>query len=212
VTVSNVAPTGQADDLTVDEGEVVSIADHVTISDPGFDNPDRPGGPSFETFSYIITWGDGSATETGNATIDQIGGPGQPTLASIGANHVYADNGSYLVTITVVDDDGGTGVTNFTVTVENVAPTLMLVGDQTIDEGSELEITNLGSISDPGFDNPNRPGGPSVETFTYTINWGDGTPAEQGIATVDMTGAEGVPTLASFDGGHIYADNGTYTV
>ena len=40
---------------------------------------------------------------------------------------------------------------------------------------------------------------------------GDGTAADTGAATVDRAGGRGVLTLGSFDGKHIYADNGTYT-
>ncbi len=214
VVVSNVAPVlTVGGSRTVAEGAPLSITDIGTISDPGFDNPDRPGGPSFETFTYTINWGDGSAIEQGSATIDQIGGPLQATLASFDGSHVYADNGSYLVTVKVVDDDGGeSSEATFTVTVFNVAPTLDLASNHTIAEGESLDLTALGSISDPGFDNPNRPGGPSFETFSYTVDWGDGTPVVQETATIDVIGEPGILTQASFVGGHVYADNGTYTV
>ena len=48
--------------------------------------------------------------------------------------------------------------------------------------------------------------------FTFTINWGDGTPVDGGTATIDVAGSPGVPTAGSFDGSHTYADNGVYTV
>src|SRR6185295_9670046 len=75
-----------------------------------------------------------------------------------------------------------------------------------------LVLTNIGQFTDPGFNNPQNPNGASVESFQYSINWGDGTTADTGNATVDTPGSRGVLTAGSFDGQHIYADNGTYTV
>ncbi len=83
------------------------------------------------------------------------------------------------------------------------------MSDQAIVENSLLSLTNLGTITDPGFDNPN---GMSFETFTYSVNWGDGTTTDTGIATIDDLGDSNDLTDASFDGSHTYADNGTYAV
>jgi PKD repeat protein len=215
VSVANVDPmlTVPQGPLSTSEGSVLSINDIGLISDPGFHNPNRPGGASFETFAYSIDWGDGSAIDMGSASIDQIGSAGSPTLASLDGSHTYADNGTYTVTITVHDDDGGMAMGSFEVNVANVAPMLTVPqGPLSTSEGSVLSIPNIGMISDPGFHNPNRPGGASFETFTYSIDWGDGTAIDQGSATIDQVGAAGLHTLASFDGNHIYADNGTYTV
>ena len=35
---------------------------------------------------------------------------------------------------------------------------------------------NIGQFTDPGFDNPLNVGGELTEEFTFTINWGYGTP------------------------------------
>ena len=43
---------------------------------------------------------------------------------TVSGSHVYADNGIYTVTINVTDDDGDFVVDTFTVTVNNVAPTM----------------------------------------------------------------------------------------
>src|SRR5690606_35235595 len=199
VTVTNVAPTLVATgNQSIAEGALLEIANLGAISDPGFDNPDRPGGPSFETFTYTINWGDGTADELGSATIDQVGSGGIPTLASFDGSHIYADDGVYTVTVTVMDDDGGVATETFEVAVTNDAPTLSLAPNQAVDEGELLQVTNLGMISDPRFHHPNRPGGPSAETFTYTINWGDGTAIVGGDAQIVQSGADFVPTLASF--------------
>src|SRR5690606_15292502 len=121
-------------------------------------------------------WGDGTAVTNGTATIDVAGAPGTLTQGAFNGNHAYADNGVYTVTITIFDDDGGSNQKSFTITVNNVAPTLTVVGNQTVDEGSQVSITDIGTFTDPGFANPSNPlpGGETDETFTYTIDWGDG--------------------------------------
>ncbi|GAA5505791.1 PKD domain-containing protein [Novipirellula caenicola] len=102
--------------------------------------------------------------------------------------------------------------TGLSVTVNNVAPDLSVVGDQTVDEGSVLSITNLGTLTDPGFDNLANPGGATFETFTYSIDWGDGANNDDGTTSVDLIGSAETSTEASFDGSHVYANDGVYTV
>ena len=155
-----------------------------------------------DTHTATVDWGDGSGVQS--ATIFPGSGAG-----ALGGKHTYADNGVYTVTVTVTDDDGGIGTDTIEVTVNNVNPTLVPAGPQTVDEGSQLSITNLGTITDPGF--RNQPLG-TDETFTYAINWGDGTNPDTGAATIDDVGGVLDLTDASFDGSHTYADNGTYTV
>src|SRR5262249_51792936 len=93
----------------------------------------------------------------------------------------------------------------------NVAPTLTVAANQTINEGQLLSLTDIGRFTDPGFDNPLNTG-ETAETFTYDINWGDGRPHSTGSPTLDTAGRVRVPPAGSFDGNHTYADNGTYTV
>ncbi len=54
---------------------------------------------------------------------------------------------------------------------------------------------------------------PEFETYTYSINWGDGTTPDSGSATIDTPGTNvGDPVAGSFDGTHTYAEFGIYTV
>jgi len=213
VRVNNVAPTlTVAPNQTIDEGDTVSLEDIGSFTDPGFDNDKNVGGETQEQFTYVINWGDGSAEAFGLATIDTPGSAGQPTRGSFDGSHTYADNGVYTVTVTVSDDDGATVQKTFTVTVRNVEPDLTLVGNQTVNEGTELNLPNLGTFTDPGFDNPDNEGGETEEQFTYTIDWGDGSDLEFGPVTDVTSGGPGEPTTGSFGGSHTYADNGVYTV
>lgn len=97
------------------------------------------------------------------------------------------------------------------VIVQNVAPTLTVVDNKTVNEGHSLNITDLGTFTDPGFDNPFADTATS-EDFTYQIDWGDGTDVDTGTAAIQTPGAAGVLTHGSFDGDHTYAEEGVYTV
>jgi PKD repeat protein len=212
VTVTNVAPTlNVAAAQAVVEGSVLNLAPVATFSDPGFNN--AGGTPATaETFTYVVNWGDGSANEAGTATLTQAGFPGSATLGTVAANHVYADDGTYTVTVTVTDDDGGATTRTFTVTVANAAPVLAVVAPQTFAEGQTFNLATVGTLSDAGFDNAANPNGASLEAFTFTINWGDGTAVTTGTASITQAGSAGVPTLAAFGGGHTYDRVGTFTV
>jgi PKD repeat protein len=191
---------------TFELGADTTIAEGTSFPTRAIPITDAPG----DNWTVAIDYGDG--TKPPPVLLPSGASPGF-TL-----NHVYADNGIYVVTATVTDNDGASSTDSFKVTVTNVSPTLNVVGNQTVAEGTLLNLINLGSFTDPGFDflngNP-----PTNERFTYSINWGDNLPnngsISTGVATVDQVGSGGapsVPTSGSFDGSHIYRDNGSYTV
>src|SRR5262249_8277303 len=122
-----------------------------------------------DPLSYLWSFGDG-ATATGAA----------PT-------HLYADNGTYTVTLTVNDGQGGSTSDSLVVTVLNVAPTLTLSGASAVNEATTYTL-NL-AANDPGQDT----------IANWTITWGDGS-----VQTVT-----GNPGSVS----HTYADGPrTYTI
>jgi hypothetical protein len=98
VEVANVAPTVTIDSIQtgVNGGENATL--NASFSDPGSD----------DTHTATIDWGDGTTESVG---VDQS----TDTLSAI---HTYADGGSYTVTVTVEDDDGGTGSAEETVNVQ----------------------------------------------------------------------------------------------
>lgn len=102
-------------------------------------------------------------------------------------DHVYAQSGTYPVTITVEDGDGGVGTATVQVVVTESAP-VVLVDGGSADEGSLF--TASGSFS--------ATGGPGC---TATVNYGDGT-GWQPLAL------DGQAFLLS----HAYADDGFYSV
>jgi large repetitive protein len=135
-----------------------------------------------------------SAPDTWTATVN-YGDSGGVQLLTLNADksfnlgHLYADEGSYTVTVTVADDDNVAGTATLTVLVDNPAPVVTLGLGATINEGSSYAAR--GSFSDPGSD-----------TWTATVNYGDGG------------GVQPLPLNAdkSFNLSHLYADEGSYTV
>ncbi len=204
VTVSNVAPMVEAGaDQIVAEGQFLTL-DPARFRDPGY-------GPT-ETFTVKIEWGDGTAEPAADITLlETPGGEGVPTQGTIQAGHAYADDGEYTVTVMVTDDEGAGASDTFTVTVHDVAPAVEAGKDQRVTKGSFLTLDSA-QFSDPGFDDEVE----AViwrEDFTATIDWGDGTTeSAAGITLVETPGSEGVATTGTIQAGHVYVDNGVYTV
>ncbi len=194
VTVNNVAPTVAAGpDRTVAEGETLTLAPS-TFNDKG----------TLDTHTATIDWGDGSPVENGTVTESPFGPPGSTAGADGTAafgGHEYGDNGTYIVTVTVTDDDGGAGSDTLTVTVNNVAPTAKIDDYTSPVEGSILpgqEVTFDGSFTDPGW----------LDLHTSQWNFGDGS-----IVAGTLTEENGKPdATGTVSDKHIYADPGTYTV
>jgi hypothetical protein len=216
VTVNNVNPTltGVVTPKILNEGQLINLGMlGVGVEDPGFDNPNNPlsVGGSRETLTAVsVDWGDGTAPQTATLGLETDGGVGVTTKAPlISGNHAYADDGIYTVSVVIRDDDGSQVTRTFTIEVRNVDPTLQLTNRVLqMNEGSTLTLNDLGIFSDPGFNNGANPNGPSVESFHYSVDWGDGTLTEnnQAPATV-VDGGQGVLTTGTLTDSHFYADN-----
>jgi hypothetical protein len=132
-------------------------------------------------------------TETYTATVDYGDGTGTQPLAlnpnrTFSLSHVFTVVGTWTVTVSV-SDGTGTGSRTFQVTVTNVAPTVSAGSDATLTAGSTL--TRSGSFTDPGS-----------ETWTATVNYGDGGGNQALSLNPDKT----------FNLSHLYATPGNYTV
>jgi choice-of-anchor A domain-containing protein len=163
VTVGNVAPSVSATGGNIDEGSTFSSTG--SFSDPGAD-----------TWTATVDYGDGTGAQplTLNGKAFEL-------------SHPYADNGTYTVTLTVTDDNGGEGTTTVYVEVANVAPVVSATGGA-IAEGQTF--SSGGSFVDPGAD-----------TWTATVNYGDGS----GVQPLALNGK-------SFALNHVYTTRGTYNV
>jgi len=180
IAVENVAPA--LSDVTVspgtvDEGGSVTLGG--SISDAG----------SADAFALTIDWGDGSMPEL-------VSLPAGST--SFSRSHTYADDNptgtasdTYLIALTIADDDGATGTGSASVVVDNLAPSLSISAP----ESGALYAVNAAvdvsaSLADPS----------SLDTLTCSVNWDDGT-------TEPGTLAAGVCTAS-----HLYTAAGVYTI
>jgi hypothetical protein len=89
------------------------------------------------------------------------------------------------VTITASDGKGGSAAVSFTVTVDNVAPTVSFSVTPSLNENQTATL--LGSIADPG----------ALDTHAVTIDWGDGSTSTLALAA----------GVLSFTASHTYADD-----
>jgi uncharacterized delta-60 repeat protein len=140
--------------------------------------------------SWTIAWGDGSTQVV----------PGNPSSVS----HVYANAAASRTISASATDSAGTYAASSTVTVAvtNVAPTVAWSGVTSMTAGSTFR-RQIATFTDPGFS--------SAETYSATINWGDGAPTDAGTVAV-TPGAAGRATAGTVSGQHTYGSAGTYTV
>lgn len=132
--------------------------------------------------------------------------------ATVTGEHRYADDGTYSAELRLTGSQGGERNWPIQdVVVTNVAPTLSVPDNQNRVVNQPFTIQNIGEITDPGFSNSSSSPA-TTESFTYSVNWGDGTVVD-GNATIDSNGnSSGQLTQASFDLGHQYETAGVKTV
>jgi len=149
---------------------VLKSAKTVNINEIATFNASLSYDPDGTITSYVWTFGDGT------------------TAAGVAADHVYSEEGTYTVTLTVTDNDGLTDVatTNIIATttpVQNQSPVASFTESaQAISLGESIHFDGSGS-SDPDG---------TITSYAWTF--GDGT------------------TAAGVAADHVYSEEGTYTV
>ncbi len=180
VTIENVAPTPEWTSKSSDGGilnppypEGRDILFEATVEDPGI----------YDTFTYDWDLGDG--------TILVDAGPS--------VTHAYGDNDTYIVVLTVTDDDGGVGIDDtppLLTTNENPIPSISL--PLCIFFEGTTPCPMIGEFSDPGW----------LDTHSAVWNFGDG---EYEIAI--LTEENEPPDATGMNiTSHLYGDNGEYNL
>ena len=165
VTINNVPPT-----VIAGPDQVINSGDNVTINVPFTD----PG--TMDTHTAVIDWGDGN-DEPGNVL--EVNGSGNVT-----GSHQYLNPGSYKITITVTDDDGGQGSDSFQVEVRKI--------DAEIDikPGSDTNPINIDSkgrtpvavLTNDGLD------ATDIDVSTVRFGPGQAIPVHYAIEDIDGDG------------------------
>lgn len=165
LTVANVSPTPNAGaDQTVNEGNLVALAG--TFADRG--------DADTVTFKWHVVASNGQVITDGSSQNFQF---------------TPNDNGTYTVSFTVTDDDGGVKSDSVIVNVDNVDPKLSDVAAT----ASARTATLRGKIGDSG----------TADTFSLFVTWGDGS-AEQRFTYPAGT--------TQFEEKHAYAGDNTYSI
>lgn len=167
IDVTNVAPTSNAgDDQTVNEAALVNL--HGTATDPGI--------PDTLTFGWHVVSSNGQVIPDG-----------------VGPDFSFTpnDNGVYTVTLTVTDDDGDSNSDEVVVTVENLAPTAVVVTGPATTVPEYLNSFTL-SASDPSPVD-------QADDFTFAIDWdGDGTNDESVQGPTGLQVSHAFPDVGQF--------------
>ncbi len=174
ITVNSIPPIVDAgDDQISNEGETVNVTG--TFTDPDLE----------ETHTAIIDWGDG--TQTTETVVESAG------TGTVDGSHVYADNGVYIVTLTVSDRNGGVGEDVLDITVNNLPPTVEITA--LADPPAVNVLTDMNAtFVDQG----------ELDTHTAIWDWGDGIIS---FGMVDESSGSGTVI-----GSHVYTSSGEYTV
>jgi autotransporter-associated beta strand protein len=175
-TVVNVPPTTRIGGLPVGNTSPVGTAISVslTASDPS---------PIDTAAGFTFAW-----TVTRNGAVFS-------SSSGAGINFTPDAPGSYIITLTVTDKDGGQGTNTMTLAVTNIPPTLtaFTAAPATSNEGEPdptRQIAVRGTFTDPG----------TAETFAVTIAWGDGRQDTLNVAAGPDPHAFGPVS-------HLYTDN-----
>ncbi|MCU0963403.1 MAG: PKD domain-containing protein, partial [Pirellulaceae bacterium] len=175
VAVQNLPPiVNTGADQATSEGTLVNLT--ATFQDPGV----------IDTHVAVIDWGDG--TVPAEVSVSETAGTG-----TLSASHVYSDNGVYVVSVTVTDNQGAAGLDSLSLAVENRPPAVDAGTDQVTTEGRTVRV--VAPFTDPGW----------ADSHSASVDWGDGTPTE--AARISETTGAGTATAS-----HIFVDEGVYTV
>ena len=204
VEATNIAPTVTIDPdqvTTIDEGGTVSV--EATFTDPGDDDP----------YTATIDYGTSAGPQQVSPVLTDTS---PPQAGTVSGSHQYGDNGTYTITVSVTDEDGGADSDSVQVTVDNVDPSIALSGDTTLVNGVPTIIGEAGdpidlaaALTDPGSDD-----------LAVLWNFDDGPPVpdEIDVSLVNPPVPDPLPSPSvqpraiSVDATHTFAKACTYEI
>jgi len=155
-----------------DAGPGVTVLEGALVIFSGNGSSDVYGG----VLTYLWNFGDGSALATGP-----------------NPSHTYANNGTYIATLTV-SNGALTSTATTTATVLNVAPVVGAITGPGVPVQVNTAISVSATFSDPG----------TLDTHTAAFSWGDDTSSPATLVQGNGSG--------SASGSHVYPAPGVYPV
>jgi PKD repeat protein len=143
--------------------------------------------------------GSGSDPDGGTVSVHWDFGDGETAGDTFSPSHTYADDGNYLVTLTVTDESGLSTTDTLWVRVQNVAPDVDAGPEQTVEGGDVVQFN--GSFSDPGILDTHSiewqfgDAGNATGTLTPSFIFGEPGTYEVTLTVTDDDGGVGSDTL-----------------
>lgn len=165
-----VTPVNDPPSVKVGANQMVAEGQPLSLNG-AFSDPD-------EGDFHIITWDFGDGT---------------PESTALETAHTFADDGIYMVTLTVSDRSGASGSATLPITVTNVAPSVQAGPDQVRLDGEAVYFS--AAFFDPGL----------LDTHTLTWDFGDGSSELDTLTPVHTYPGPGVytATLTVTDNGNL---------
>lgn len=169
-------------------GAELSAVESQSVSGPVATFTDSDPNATASEYSAMITWADGT---TSPGTID-----GSAGTFTVTGSHVYAEEGSPSISVTITDVDNSANSATVSTTAKVADAALHATGGTPVRTGFSV-TGGIASFTDDDA-------GGTVSDYSASINWGDGTHTPGNV-----TAGKG-----RFDvgGSHVYPRRGTFTV
>ncbi len=136
------------------------------------------------SWTATVNYGDGTGSQGLNLNADR----------TFSLSHLYQEEGTYTVTVSITDNQGAIGTGNATVTVNNAPFTVGTISASINPVQVNTPTSASASFTDPGV----------LDTHTASWNWGDGTTT---TGTVTENNGSG-----SVSNSHTYTTAGVYPI
>ena len=156
---------------------------------------DPAGADLLNNYSANIDWGDGTSATGGEIVLDT-----ETQIFTVSGKHVYTDEGTYAIHVTLHHGAANDVTVASTATVCD--PSVIGAGGftYTATEGGSPLSQTVATFTDPA-------GAESLKNYSADIDWGDGASATSGVIAVNA-----VTHVFTVSGLHAYTDEGTFAM